>query len=75
MSKMKRIDEFITNAMEAADLLQGYVDHAENQIDNLEDSEIKVLERELEKMDTDGPEEAGAKAILLKILQLRKEED
>ena len=65
------IDQFVDRALDTADLLQGYVDIAGNQIDKLTPSEKERLKEHLEnRIATCG---AGSLAILF-VLAAYKEE-
>ena len=62
---------FVTNALNAADLLQGYIDIASEKLDELTPAQKRNVLKELETTtpDKEDPEAAGAKAILLVLLR------
>lgn len=66
---MVNMKTFLSRALDAADLMQNYVDIAVDKIDILSQDEKDELGRELQHTDANGPEEAAALAIIAYILK------
>ena len=75
MAKRKSPAHWVKGAMDASDLLQGYVDLAMGKIEDLQPESRIELRSKIEKYRPHGPEEAGAKAILIWLLDNIENED
>jgi len=72
---MRRVDIFMERAIDAADLLQGYVDVAVENMEDLTKEEKEELKYRLEKFDANGVENVGAKAMLLHLLLVEEAQE
>lgn len=64
----KNVKAWIKKAMNASDLMQGYIDLVSEKIDELMPESRQELHDALADFSPRGPEEAAAKAIILYIL-------